>query len=151
MRILIGVDGSSFSRAAVRMVMLHFTDRETEVALLHVLEPKFMPDNAAVGRTSRQPPQEPERMRMAREILSRAEHEFEKARVPVHSLIEEGDARSLIIETAKRWKADLIVLGTHGRTGLTRFLLGSVAEAVAQHAPCSVLLAREKPAKRTDR
>jgi len=53
-----------------------------------------------------------------------------------------GDPRSVILDTAKTWQADLIALGSHGRHGLDRFLMGSVAESVAVHAHCSVLVVR---------
>jgi nucleotide-binding universal stress UspA family protein len=54
----------------------------------------------------------------------------------------DGDAASELIAVAKETDADLIVVGTRGRTGLTRLLLGSVARNVVQHAPCSVLVVR---------
>jgi len=53
-----------------------------------------------------------------------------------------GEPRSVILETAKEWGADLIVVGSHGRRGLDHFLLGSVSEAVAIHASCSVRVVR---------
>jgi nucleotide-binding universal stress UspA family protein len=53
-----------------------------------------------------------------------------------------GDPRSVILDTAKTWQADLIVVGSHGRHGLDRFLMGSVAESVAVHAHCSVAVVR---------
>ena len=53
-----------------------------------------------------------------------------------------GDPKSVILDTAKTWQADLIVLGSHGRHGLDRFLMGSVAESVAVHAHCSVVVVR---------
>jgi len=53
-----------------------------------------------------------------------------------------GEPRSAILDTAKDWGADLIVVGSHGKRGLDRFLLGSVSEAVAIHAPCSVRVVR---------
>jgi nucleotide-binding universal stress UspA family protein len=53
-----------------------------------------------------------------------------------------GEVRSVILETAKDWGADLIVVGSHGRRGLDRFLLGSVSETVAIHASCSVRVVR---------
>ncbi len=56
--------------------------------------------------------------------------------------LEVGDARSVIEATAQKIHADLIVMGTHGRRGLTRLLLGSVAESVVRTAPCPVLLVR---------
>ena len=55
----------------------------------------------------------------------------------------DGDAATQILAAANATKADLIVVGSHGRTGLRRLFLGSVARNVLQHAPCSVLVARE--------
>lgn len=59
-------------------------------------------------------------------------------------IVATGDARLQIEQTARRIGADLIVMGTHGRHGVSRLLLGSVAEAVLRIAPCPVLLVREK-------
>ena len=53
-----------------------------------------------------------------------------------------GEPRSIILDTAKDWRADLVVVGSHGKRGLDRFLLGSVSEAVAIHASCSVRVVR---------
>ena len=55
-----------------------------------------------------------------------------------------GEPRSVILDTAKAWGAHLIVLGSHGRRGLDRFLMGSVSETVAIHAPCSVQVVRPR-------
>jgi nucleotide-binding universal stress UspA family protein len=52
--------------------------------------------------------------------------------------------KELILEEAHKWGADLIVVGSHGRHGLSRFLLGSVSEAVASHASCSVEIVRHR-------
>lgn len=59
------------------------------------------------------------------------------------SEVEFGDARSVIHETAAKVNADLIVMGTHGRQGVRRLILGSVAEAVVRTSDCPVLLIRE--------
>jgi nucleotide-binding universal stress UspA family protein len=60
----------------------------------------------------------------------------------VSTVGEEGDPKTRIIDHAAEWHADLIVLGSHGRKGFDRFLLGSVSEAVARHASCSVEIVR---------
>jgi len=61
--------------------------------------------------------------------------------------VEVGDPRDTIVAAAKKIDADLIVMGTHGRRGLSRVVMGSVAEDVIRHAPCPVLTVREKPAQ----
>jgi len=57
-------------------------------------------------------------------------------------LVESGDPREVIVHTAAKLNAELIVMGTHGRRGLTRALIGSVAESVVRTAACSVLVVR---------
>jgi len=59
-------------------------------------------------------------------------------------MLRSGDARDLILQAAEEVHADLIVMGTHGRRGVSRVLLGSVAEAVVRAAPCPVLTVRAK-------
>src|SRR5205807_3538103 len=73
--------------------------------------------------------------------------QLDQLRVPegtlrVERLFKEGDPAAEIAHTAQETCADLIVMGTHGRTGLERMLMGSVAEQVVRRAPCSVLVAK---------
>jgi nucleotide-binding universal stress UspA family protein len=58
------------------------------------------------------------------------------------AIVELGHPTSRIVDAAEEWHADLIVVGSHGRRGLERFLLGSVSEVVARHAHCSVEIIR---------
>jgi nucleotide-binding universal stress UspA family protein len=62
----------------------------------------------------------------------------------VETAVQEGDPRSVILDAADDWKADLIVVGSHGRTGLKRLVLGSVAQSVVAHASCSVEVVRRR-------
>ena len=66
-------------------------------------------------------------------------------------LVRTGDARDVINQTAKELGAELIVMGTHGRRGISRALLGSVAETVVRSAPCAVLTVRLRDIRDTDR
>jgi nucleotide-binding universal stress UspA family protein len=76
----------------------------------------------------------------AREVLKRAGMKvLDDRAMPI------GDPRTLILDAAQAWHADLIVLGSHGRRGLDRFLMGSVAESVAIHSHCSVEVIRSTP------
>jgi nucleotide-binding universal stress UspA family protein len=63
-------------------------------------------------------------------------------RIPVHHVFLEGDPATEIVRYAVDAGVDLIVMGTHGRTGLERLLMGSVAEKVMRDAPCSVLVVK---------
>lgn len=65
--------------------------------------------------------------------------------------VVEGYIKDRILDLAKHWPADLIVVGSHGRRGFTKFLLGSVSEAIVAHAPCSVEIVklREHPDENT--
>jgi nucleotide-binding universal stress UspA family protein len=74
---------------------------------------------------------------MAKDILTRA-----GLALAAGESIPLGEPRGVILDTANEWGANLIVLGSHGRRGLDRFLLGSVSEAVAIHAACSVQVIR---------
>jgi universal stress protein A len=71
-------------------------------------------------------------------LLARAQ----KRGVRATALLLEGAPHDAIVRAAKSKRADLVVLGTHGRTGLTKFLLGSVASRVVATAPCPVLSVR---------
>jgi nucleotide-binding universal stress UspA family protein len=70
-----------------------------------------------------------------------AEKKRVKAKIGQH-VLRTGDARELIVQTAKELGADLIVMSTHGRRGVSRALLGSVTESVVRMAPCPVLTVR---------
>jgi nucleotide-binding universal stress UspA family protein len=65
----------------------------------------------------------------------------------ITTVIKNGHAKEVILDEAEKWGADLIVLGSHGYSGWQRFLLGSVSNAVATHAHCSVEIVRQKPGK----
>jgi nucleotide-binding universal stress UspA family protein len=78
----------------------------------------------------------------ARKLVDRVAQMLSSAGFRVSTSVATGDARSAILEEAAAWHADLIVLGSHGRKGLERFFLGSVSEAVARHAHCSVQIVR---------
>ena len=82
-----------------------------------------------------------------RELPKIARHE-ECAGLNVEEVIAHGDAASEIVRVAKERGVDLIVISSHGRTGLGRILFGSTAEAVVRHAPCPVLVVKPPPGGR---
>ncbi len=74
--------------------------------------------------------------------LASASERARKSGVKVSTVLREGDAAPQIVQAAKRARADLIVLGTHGRGAIPRFFLGSVAERVVRTSPCPVMTVR---------
>jgi nucleotide-binding universal stress UspA family protein len=85
----------------------------------------------------------------ARTIVNRAADRVREAqgdRLQISTEIVRGYPKHAIIEEADSWEADLILMGSHGYRGLTRLWLGSVSQAVASHANCSVGIVRERRA-----
>ena len=78
-----------------------------------------------------------------RAFLDRAVASFPQGKV--ETLLREGLPAGEIVAAARDWHAELIVVGTHGRSGLGRLVLGSVAEEVLRHAPCPVLVVPQGP------
>lgn len=83
----------------------------------------------------------------ARQFEEDIQHDLQRLQppddsVPMEYKVAKGDPTTLIIEVAEQTACDLIVVGTHGRTGLSRVLMGSVAEHVLRSAPCPVLVVK---------
>ncbi|HUK20349.1 MAG TPA: universal stress protein [Gemmatimonadales bacterium] len=147
MKVLLAIDESEPSEAATRAVLARGPG--TEVRILHVVEPAgiLIPSLLSGAEMGMWKPAELDALREARlrkadALVRRAADTLKKGGLEVVAAVEEGDPRALILDIAADWHPDVIVVGSHGRTGLDRFLLGSVSEAVARHAPCSVEIAR---------
>lgn len=139
MKILVAVDDSKSSQELSRTLVAQFRPESTEVMVLHVLQP--------VGPAPPQmdPGYAPElegQKKPARTLVNRIAKELRDAGFKSATAIKVGDIRETIIDYAADWHADLIVLGSHGKRGLQRFLLGGVSEFVARHAGCSVEIVR---------
>jgi nucleotide-binding universal stress UspA family protein len=83
-----------------------------------------------------------EETKRARVLVARTEETLRSHGMKVTTAVEQGDPKSAIIDAAEQWRADLIVLGSHGRGALDRFLMGSVSDAIVRHARCSVEIVR---------
>ncbi|HYL10792.1 MAG TPA: universal stress protein [Candidatus Acidoferrales bacterium] len=144
MKILLAVDGSKFSEAAMRMLASQIRPQDAEVLVLQVVKPILYstPPQMSPGYAPELAERRKERVAEAEESVSRAAQALRTAGFKVTTRVGEGEVRSGILDVAAEWGAGLFVLGSHGRTGLQRMFLGSVAEAVARHAHCSVLIAR---------
>ena len=139
MKILMGIDDSKFSGDVLQAVITQFRPEHIEVRVLHVLQSTVpAPPQMAPGYA----PELDDQKKPARELVERIANELRSAGFKVDTAVEVGDIRERIIDSAAEWSADLIVVGSHGRSGIERFLLGSVAEFVARHATCSVEIVR---------
>jgi nucleotide-binding universal stress UspA family protein len=150
LKILLPTDGSDFSMAAAKSVASRPWPAGSKIKVVAVEEmPVFENQTTAFPLAAVYPASLLEElMESAR---NHARDAFESARKSFAGSALEladggslpvGDARSVILEVAQKWPADLIVLGSHGRHGMDRVLMGSVSEAVAIHAACSVEIVR---------
>lgn len=138
-RILVPIDFSHTSVRALRVAVPLARDHRARLFLLSVVEPAVftagmesvamaVPDSAIAKE--------------ARDNLLRIAKRLIPAEVRVTVVVDRGRAFDVVTRVAKKQKIGLIVLTTHGRTGLGRFLLGSTAEQIVRHARCPVFVAR---------
>jgi len=128
-------DFSEQSQAAFGLACSLARDYGARLIVLHVVSaPTFVYGEGYL------PPAEEELVTLARQQLSQIHAPEENVRVEL--LLEQGDVAREILRVAQETGADLIVMGTHGRTGLSRLLMGSVAEMVMRKALCPVLTVR---------
>lgn len=140
-RILVPTDFSPAAEVAYSWVHAMRRAFNAEVILLHVIDPDVTA-LTPLGMLPMPSTEEDilERVREeATDLLSRLGTEFPQARV----LIREGSPQAVIIEVASEVDAHLIVMGTHGRTGLAHAAFGSVAEHLIQHSNVPVLAIRQ--------
>lgn len=143
MKILLATDGSKFSDAAAHSVARQFRRQDTEVRVLSVVEP--ISETPPPQMSPHYYPELIDQVAEAKEMAERTAKMLAEAGFKVSTSVATGDPKTVILEEATDWGADLIVLGSHGRTGLERFLLGSVSEAIARRTTCSVEIVRLQP------
>jgi len=147
MKVLVATDGSEYSLAAARSIAARPWPVGTVFKILSVEELVSMPVPVEVSSPATSLLEEA--MTSARARAVEATEGTRKILVQAGLTVlgqdqnAAGDPRRIILDTAETWQADLIVLGSHGRHGLDRFLMGSVAESVAVHAHCSVVVVRK--------
>jgi len=147
MKILLAVDGSPYSEGAVESVAERPWPQGTTVRVVMAVE-DVIPFATAFwyGRKGGLEAQHQITER-AEQVCARAVELLRRRGIKTEIVVREGDPRSLILNEAKSWPADLIVIGSHGHTAVEKELLGMVAEAVIAHASCSVEVVREQSAK----
>jgi len=154
MKILLAVDGSECSDAAVTEIARRPWPAGSEVRIFSaaelptrlmasgdVLPPRVAEDLEQAGRVQ------------AEAAIAQALAMFRKQagqELSVTTAVAVDSARDAILDEAERWDADLIVVGSHGYRGYKRFLLGSVSQAIATQAKCSVEIVRARRAEDDD-
>jgi len=142
-RILVPIDFSKDSLDALSYATQFAAALDAQIALLHVVEPihyaaptDVYTANANIAMLLEQQRQ------VAEKQLGRIASGVEKKGRRVRAAIKTGAASKVIVDTAKKDGTDLIIMATHGRTGLAHMFLGSVAEKVVRTARCPVLTVR---------
>lgn len=140
--IMVPVDGSEISRNALQEAIKLAQHFKARLKLVHVVEDarifdaEGMVDYAALREIA---------TKAGEQLLARAKDMAAKAGLDAETtLLESGGDRNenVIVAEARQWQADLIVIGTHGRSGVSRWLFGSVAEGVVRGSDAPVLLIR---------
>lgn len=131
-KVLLGIDGSESSMAAAHALVERPWPQGSEFRIVCVEEPWTLADSKV--RNNQQ----------GQEAVSSAARVLAAAGLEATTAVLSGNTKDVILEEARKWAVDLIVVGSHGRRGFKRFLLGSVSEAVAMNAHCSVVVVRDR-------
>ena len=142
MNVLVGLDDSPCSETVLSHIEKAEWPKGTRFLVLSAVAPIFVgPGEAtaadAIGRLLE------EQEKYHQEIAQRGTDRLKKAGLTAAARMVVGDPRSALLDTARAEHTDLIVVGSHGRRGIQKLLIGSVASHVVTHAPCSVLVIRE--------
>lgn len=137
-RLLVGYDGSERSRDALRYAVEEWP--AASYLLVYVIDPTVAGFEAR-GPTAGEEWYESRRSDAER-TLAEASDLTEPVTGEVTTRVEVGSPAQTLVETAEEWEADHVVVGSHGRTGVSRILLGSVAERIVRSAPTPVTVVR---------
>jgi universal stress protein A len=143
-KILYATDFSKASARALEEAVRLAKQNKTELLVLHVIEPVSYVAGEEFASGEIYTKLEETSKREAQASLAKLMQRLKKSKVRAQSLLLRGSAHDEILKAAKSKKAGMIVLGTHGRTGLAKLFLGSVAGKVASSATCPVVTVRGK-------
>jgi len=141
MKIIIGIDDSPYSQAAVKWVREIRWPADTRILVYSSSGfPSYvLVEPAGAGVYERL---EQDQLTAHDQLAAQAEQELRDAGLTASRRVERGDPREGIVHAAETERADLIVVGSHGRTGLSKLVMGSVASHVVTHAPCTVVVVK---------
>jgi nucleotide-binding universal stress UspA family protein len=141
-KILVPIDFSDYSKSALKYAVNLCKNFNAEMILIYVVEPVIYPPDFSMGQIAI-PSVNTEWDERAKQELDKLAKEEIHSGVSVKTFIKTGKPFVEIIETASELDVDLIIIATHGRTGIEHILFGSTAEKVVRKAPCPVLTIRE--------
>ena len=141
-KVLVPIDFSDYSKSALRYAVNFAKSFNAEIILIYVVEPVIYPPDFSMGQIAMPSINTEWDDRAKDELQKLAKSEIIGA-VKVKTIIKTGKPFVEIIETAKEENVDLIIIATHGRSGVEHILFGSTAEKVVRKAPCPVLTLRE--------
>ena len=144
MKILLAIDETPFSEEAVREVEDRLRTPDTTVRVLHAVA-KFVPPAAALldaGGTVEAA--RAQVMNQYQDLVDGVTARLQAQGITAEAIVKDGDPRKVIVNEAREWEADLIVMGSHAYGPIKRIILGSVSQYVIDHAPCSVEVAHRK-------
>jgi len=143
MKILIALDSSTFSDRALEFVARMRWPAGSRVIVLSVLQP-VVSTLAGPYETGVIPVGDLEGLRHElEELVAGAERKLREVGFATEARVLTGDPRETLLDVARAERADLIVVGSHGRSGIAKMMLGSVSSHVVTHAPCSVLVVKQ--------
>lgn len=152
MRVLIAVEDKNFGKTILDYILKNRWEAGTSFKVLHIIEPYELDEDLEITYLPFLEDTKKQVREMAdllvESLVERLKNELGSC--SIESAVVEGNAKEKLLEEAESWKADLLCLGTHGRKGMGRFLLGSVSQAVAAHAPCAVLIVRKAAEKKKE-
>ena len=140
MKVLLTNDGSPQSRVASQFMQNLTFPPGISLYLLKVIDGPDTQRSRTTGRSIKS--FQTQEMNEARELMERQSQNLATPTQPVTPLVSRGVPGGVILSTIDKYDIDLVILGTHGRKGINRFLLGSVSEWVLSEAPCSTLIVR---------
>ena len=146
MKILLAVDGSACSNAAVESVAARPWPPGSSLKIVSAVELPFMPTPETWALPDSYYSQlEEAAQQQAQKAVDDAVARLANSQLEILTEVQSGRARDVILSEAEKWKADLVVVGSHGYSGWQRFWLGSVSHSIASHAHCSVEVVRCMP------
>jgi nucleotide-binding universal stress UspA family protein len=140
-RILVPIDFSDHSKKALQYAIPFAEQFKASIDLLYVVEPAIYPADFSFGQVGFPAVEDELRQRGAEELEGLIKREI-RARVVARSCVKTGKAAYEIEQYAREESIDLIIIATHGHSGVEHVLFGSTAEKVVRHAPCPVLVVR---------